>query len=132
MSQENIELVQAALLAYFSNDEATLRGLVAPNAIVSPPPDQPEAGNYHGYEGFARLTREWMDAWEGQAFEVERIWDVQDFVFLTACERVQGRSSGLPMDNQVAFAFSLAEGKIARLRMFHTEEEALESAGLTE
>jgi ketosteroid isomerase-like protein len=132
VSQTNVELVQAALAAYFTNDEATLRELVAPDAIISPPPDQPEAGNYHGYDGFVRLTAEWMEAWEGHALEVQRIWEVEDFVFLTALQRAQGRSSGLSIDNPVAFAFSVQQGKIVRLWMFGTEDEALKAVALEE
>jgi ketosteroid isomerase-like protein len=133
VSQENVDVVQAAFAAYFAGDEASLRELITPNVVISPPPDQPEAaGDYHGYDGFTRVTSDWLEAWDAHTLEVVRVQDLEDFVFVTVRQRARGRSSGVPLDNEVAFAFAMAHGKIARLQMFPTEREALEAVGLAE
>jgi ketosteroid isomerase-like protein len=92
MSQENVEIVQAAIAAYLSNDEATTRELIAPDLVVSTRPDQPDAVDRRGYEGLLQASAEWVEAWDEHTLEVARVWGAGDLVVVSARESAHGKT----------------------------------------
>ena len=130
MSQENVEIVHRAVAAYMRNDEAAVRELVAPDIVISMRPDQPDAREHHGYEGMLRASAEWLDAWDEQTFEAARVWDAEDFVFVSARETGRGKLSGVPMEHESTFVYTLSQGRIVRIQIFGSEREAVEAVGL--
>jgi ketosteroid isomerase-like protein len=132
MSQENVEIVQRAIAAYTNDDEATLRALLADDMVTSGRPDQPDPRDHHGYEGFLRSSAEWLEAWDEHAFEPTRIWGAADFVFVGTLESGRGRISGVPMENESTFVFTLSERRIVRLQIFGSEDDALKAVGVEE
>ena len=132
MSQENVEIVKLALAAYMNDDEATLRALTAEDMVTSGRPDQPDPRDHHGYEGFLQSSAEWLEAWDQHAFEATRIWGAADFVFVGTQESGRGRISGVPMETQSTFVFTLSQRRIARIEIFGSEDEALKAVGLAE
>jgi ketosteroid isomerase-like protein len=132
MSQQNIELMLAALAAYFGGDEQALRELTAPGVTVTTRPDQPDHREHHGVDGLIAFLGEWAEAWDEYSFEVVQIRDSADWVFMTARQRGQGKLSGVPIDGEVTFAFTVRDGRIARLQMFGGEQEALGALGQVE
>jgi ketosteroid isomerase-like protein len=129
MSQQNIELVQAALAAYFRSDEQALRELAEPGVTITTRRDQPDHREHHGVDGLIAYLGEWADAWEEYSFDVLRMRDSGDSVLMTARQRGKGKRSGVPIDGEVTFAFTLRDGRIARVQMFGGEEEALGALG---
>jgi ketosteroid isomerase-like protein len=132
MSQRNIELVQEAMVAYFRDDQEALRELVTADVMVTTRPDQPDARTTRGYEDFLEITRQWTEAWKDWSFDVLRISETGDFVIVDANQTGQGASSGVPIEGGVTFVYTIADGKIARLQMFASEDEARQAVGLTE
>jgi len=132
MSQENVELVQGAIAAYFRGDEPALRAIAAPELTVTTRPDQPDVGDHRGVDGLIAFLGEWGQAWDGYSLEVLRVRDVGDLVLATARQRGQGKRSGVPIDDEVTFAFSMRQGKIVSLQMFGGEQQALEALGRAE
>jgi ketosteroid isomerase-like protein len=132
MSQRNIELVQEAMVAYFRDDQEALRELVTADVMVTTRPDQPDARTTRGYEDFLEITRQWTEAWKDWSFDVLRISETGDFVIVDANQTGQGASSGVPIEGGVTFVYTIAHGKIARLQMFASEDEARQAVGLTE
>ena len=45
--------------------------------------------------------------------------------------RERGRTSGIEVQAQGSAVFTLREGKIARLKLYRTSEQALKAVGLT-
>jgi ketosteroid isomerase-like protein len=132
MSQQTVEIVQRAIAAYMRDDEATLRELVAPDVVISMRPDQPDAREHHGYDGMLRASAEWLEAWDEQTFEAARVWDAGDFVFVGARETGRGKISGVPMEHESTFVYTLSQDRIVRIQIFGSEREALEAVGPTE
>jgi ketosteroid isomerase-like protein len=132
MSQENVEIVQAAIAAYLSNDEPTTRELIAPDLVVSTRPDQPDAVDRRGYEGLLQASAEWVEAWDEHTLEVARVWGAGDLVVVSARESAHGKTSGVPMESETTFLYTLSAGKISRIQIFGSEREALQAAGLEE
>jgi ketosteroid isomerase-like protein len=71
------------------------------------------------------------DAVWDQTFEAARVWDAEDFVFVGTRESGRGRSSGVPMEHESTFVYTLSQGRIARIQIFGSEREAVEAVGLT-
>jgi ketosteroid isomerase-like protein len=132
ISEQNVEIVPAAFDAYLRGDEATVRKFAAPEILISLRPDQPDVRDNRGYEGLVRTSAEWLEAWDEHTFEAVRVWDVTDFVLVATRDSGRGKVSGVPMENESLFVFTLSQGKIVRLQIFGSEGEALEAIGLAE
>ena len=132
MSQENVEIVRAMLAAYRRSDEATVRQLAAPDIVISTRPDQPDPSERHGAEAVWEAGAEWVDAWDEHIYEETRLWDSGDFVFVCVRESGRGRTSGVPMESESTFVFTVRRGKVARMQIFASEHQALQAVGLEE
>ena len=132
MSKENVEIVQAMISAYMRDDEETVRKLVAPDIVISMRPDQPDAREHHGYDGMLRASAEWLEAWDEQSMEAARVWDAEDFVFVAVQESGRGKISGVPMEHESTFVYTLSQERIIRIQIFGSEPEALKAVGLAE
>jgi ketosteroid isomerase-like protein len=130
VSQENVEIVRRAMEAYMGNDEATVRELVASDVVRSTRPDQPDVRHHHGYDGMLRASAEWLEAWDEPTFEAVRIWNSGDFVLVATRESGRGKISGVPMEHESTFVYTLAEARIVRIQVFGSEDEALKAVGL--
>jgi ketosteroid isomerase-like protein len=127
-----LELVQTAFAAYFQSDEPALREVTASDVTITTNPDQPDFRDYHGFEGLIQVFGDWIDTWDDYSIEVTRMWDVGDFVFVAARQRGQGKRSGVPIDDELIWVFTVRERKILRLQMFAAEQQALKAVGLEE
>jgi ketosteroid isomerase-like protein len=130
MSQENVEIVQRAMAAYIGDDEATVRKLVTPDVVITTRPDQPDVHERHGYDGMLRASAEWLEAWDEEIFEALRVRDAEDFVFVGTRQSGRGRISGVPMEYESTFVYTLSLGRIVRIQIFGSEREALDAVGL--
>jgi ketosteroid isomerase-like protein len=130
MSRTNLELVQSAFDAYFRGDEPALLQLVAADVVITQFPEQVDAGEYHGHEGFRQVMSDWTESWEDWSVEILSARESGDVVLATARQRGRGRVSGAPVESEIAFVFTARDGLIARWQMFSSEERALEAAGL--
>jgi len=132
MSQESMDVVQAALDAYFRGDESAMLDHAAPDVVVTQFPDQPDVQDYHGHEGLLQVMAEWTDTWDDWSVEILRTREIGDRVLVGARQRGRGKSSGAPVEGEVAFVFTVRHDKIARWQMFHSEQQALKAVGLSE
>jgi ketosteroid isomerase-like protein len=132
MSQENEELVRRAMTAYMDDDEATVRELVAPDVVMSGRPDQPDVREHRGYDGMVRASAEWLEAWDEHAMEAGRVRHAGNAVLVAVRETGRGRISGVTLETESTFVFTLSEGRIVRIQIFGSESEALKAMGLEE
>jgi ketosteroid isomerase-like protein len=126
----HLEIVQAAFDAYFRGDEQALLALASPSIVISQFPEQVDAGQYHGHDGFRQVMADWTGSWDGWSIEILSAREVGDRVLATALQRGRGIGSGAPMEAQAIFVFTVREGLIARWEMFSSEEQALTAVGL--
>ena len=132
MSQKNLELVQAAFAAYYRGDEPALLDLVAVDVAIAQFPEQVDMHDYCGHEGFRQVLSDWIGSWDDWTIEILGARELGDLVLVTARQRGRGKASGVPMDTEAIFLFTVRGGLIARWQMFSTEARALESAGLAQ
>jgi ketosteroid isomerase-like protein len=109
-----------------------LRAIVDPEVTVTTRPDQPDVSDHHGVDGLIAFLGEWAEAWAEYTFEVQRVRNLGDLVIASARQRGQGKRSGVPIDDEVTFVFSVRNGRIVRLQMFGVEQQALEALGLAQ
>ena len=137
MSQENVELMRRVVEAVNSGDPDAVAQFVHSegqieenNSVVFPGLDRV----YVGPEGF----RQWyqtavIEAWEDFRVDVEELRALDhEQVLVHARLRARGRQSGVEVDMPTFQIFGVKDGMVARRRLYFTEAEALEAAGLSE
>ena len=134
MSQENVALVREVADAANRLDVDALVALVAPDVVWEENPELP--GLREVYRGRTEV-REWaeeiIEVMESLHIEVVEITELRDDgVFTETVLTARGKGSGVPVELRVWSVYWVAEGEIARRRVFWNRAEALEAAGLRE
>jgi uncharacterized protein len=137
MSQENVEVVRALFDAVARRDTATVLALYDPEVewdnTRGPSQGLIERKVYRGHEGLRHWWREWREAWEIAWDEVEDLIDAGDRVVSVQTTHARGKASGVAVDiADMAVVWTFRQGKIVRVALFTTRDEALEAAGLRE
>jgi SnoaL-like protein len=79
----------------------------------------------------ARWWADWVEAWESYAYRVVEYRDLGEWVLTLVDVRAEGRG-GIPVTMRTFEIRSIRDDKIAACRIFASEREALEAAGLRE
>ena len=135
MSQENVETVREALVAYNRGDlDAFLDEYwtddIDYRAVEGAPDDH---GPIHGKAEMRAYLQDWFDTFDDLKIEPLEVIDAgQDQA--VAVVRFGGRAklSGVEVDLTFAALYTVRDGKVARGREYWTRAEALKAAGLTE
>jgi ketosteroid isomerase-like protein len=134
MSEENVEIVRDATVAYNRGDlDACIEYWaddIDHRAVEGALDDR---GPIHGKDAVRAYLQDWIDTFDDlRAEPVELIDAGEDQV--VAVVRFGGRAklSGVETDLTFAVLYTIRDGKIARGREYWTREEALEAAGLRE
>ncbi|MEK6271439.1 MAG: nuclear transport factor 2 family protein [Actinomycetota bacterium] len=93
-------------------------------------PDQDAV--FYGHDGYRRLWRTWLDAFEDLRYEPEEVLDLGDMYLATVQMRGHGSGSGVPMGLQLFQLFNWRRGLLVWQQDFGNRAEALEAAGLRE
>lgn len=121
-------LVRAAYEAVSRRDLDALGAMVGPDVEIVDP-DLPGAGDFRGPRGVRQYVEQWLDAFRELEIEVERLVPAGDRV--VACVHQRGMSaSGVPVEMRDGHVWTVQGGRVTRVEMFFTHEEALAAAGL--
>ena len=141
MSQENVEIVRAALNAFAQLDE----GLVGPEHL-----DEffarDTVSTYTGFAGFIeegstllgadeflKLRAAWMEPYDDFSYEPVKIIDAGGSrVVVTLHQRGKPHGSDSWVEMDYGVVYTVEEDLISRVDFYATPEEALEAAGLRE
>jgi ketosteroid isomerase-like protein len=102
--------------------------LVDPNVVVTQLPDQPDVQRYRGHEGLLRAMADWVGTWDDYSIDVLGTSAVNDHVLVSCRQRGRGKGSGIAIEHDVHFLFTVRQGKVARWQMFHSEQDAVAAA----
>jgi ketosteroid isomerase-like protein len=131
VSQENVEVVRAALEAWNAADMDALRELYDPDVILIGLEGWPESGPFVGREAVVREFEQLREAWHADVLE-----PTSDFI--DAGDRVavgmiwRGVGQGPEMKMEVASVWTVRDGRIVRQQNFWDHAEALRAMGLEE
>jgi ketosteroid isomerase-like protein len=138
MSRANAEFVEALFAGASTMSKDALRAAL-PQVVaqVADPaiewiedPSRADSRVYRGHEGVLASWRQWLDQWDEYGFEVERVVDCGDEVFVAAHERASGAASGARVSATIYLVVTVREQKIRRWREYYDEGAARRAAGL--
>ena len=134
MSQENVELVIKQFEDANARDFAAVMSAFAEDATVS---FHVDAGPLSRTETGKAAVGDWFGDWFRQfgpdyRLDIEEARGSGDRVFVVATNHGRGKSSGAPVEQRVAYVYTVVEGKVSRMQVWSDREAALEAAGLSE
>ena len=133
MSQENVEFVRRAADAYERGHLSALLEAFSPDLVTYIAPPIPVAGTYHGREGFLQLTLDWAEGFDEVVMTGEEFFEAPgDHVVTRVRHRASGAESGVPVETDIWYVWTIRGGKTVRADIFNDRSEALEAAGLRE
>ena len=135
MSEENVEIVRAALEAVQRGDWSRLSTIFDERAVVHPDPSWPEQfiTGRDAVIDWAKGLREMMGAaWEGAAsvVQIEEVHDLGDRVLLRLRVPVRGAHSGVEGHLSWSQITTLRDGRIMLVEFYLDHHQALNAAGL--
>ena len=93
----------------------------------------PFVGTYRGRDGLTRFWTEMQEAWERFSPEMVEVFECgPDRLITLDVVRARGKGSGIDMEARGAMLWTVQNGKIVRVKMFQTKEDALQAVGLSE
>lgn len=136
MSRENVELVRrnyARLKETYRVGELDPRDLEEmwhPDCVLKPAGVLPETREMRGRNGVAQIVMAPLEAFEQMKVEPAEFIDAGDRVVVPFRFGGRGRHTGIEVDFDVVHVWTVKDGKVARLDMYATKDEAFEAAGL--
>ena len=131
MSQENVELTRRAFQAFNDRDlDAVLAGLH--DEVEAFPRLAAIEGGYRGHDGVRRYWAQLLRTFPDFQVEILEVRDLGDFMVVALRLRGHGVESDTPVDAAAWHVNQFRDGKVIRWRVYTSESEALESAGLSE
>jgi ketosteroid isomerase-like protein len=133
MSQENEEIVRNAFDAFSRDDIEGVLRLCHENIVITQPPELPGASpEQRGHGGVLEAFEIWPEQWDDYRIEILRMADHGDHVLVTTRQRGRGKQSGIQVEMEIMFVFTVQNEKIVEMKIFMREDQALEAAGLRE
>jgi ketosteroid isomerase-like protein len=131
MSQENVEIVRAAIHARNSGEIDAMLEDAAPDFEFDFSRAVGPTRGVFALEPMREFWDEFAGAWESIRWEAEEFIEVGDQVVTPTTLYVLGRE-GIEVEARAAWIWTFRDGKIARLTVYQSRAEALEAVGLRE
>jgi len=131
MSQENVELVYTAQVAFNEGGIEALAPFLHPDVVFAEPPEQPGATTFHGLQDVLAGFGRWSETWASQRSEVERVVDMDDTVLVLHRETLLGRD-GIQVEQPCGTVFMVSDGKIVSFASYWDQSTALAAVGLSD
>ncbi len=128
-----MELVREAFEAFLRRDLRSGGDILHPDVVWDATDSQifDISRVYQGLEGVADFWREWLSAWETVQFEYELI-EAGDRVVALIDQRMRARSTHIDVPiGKYAQVYTFKDGLVVHWKLYESQSEALEAAGLT-
>ncbi len=132
MSEENVEVVRRMYDAFHVGDAEGALVHFDPDVVVDASRARPDGGKGQGREQLNAIVTAWMGTWDEWREEIAEMRDLGSRVLVLSVQYGRGKGSGIEVEAPYALLYDVQGGKITRLTMFATQEQALEAAGLKE
>jgi ketosteroid isomerase-like protein len=132
MSQENVELIRAAMATYNAGDFDAHLALYAPDAEWVPDTSRfPEAAPPHGRDGIKRFIEGTGEGFMNLRYELSEVFAVGvDRVLARGEWGGQGEAGGIETYSSLTTVWTVRHGEISRTEFFFDHDEALKAVGL--
>jgi ketosteroid isomerase-like protein len=137
MSQENVEIVRRNYGrindAYKTGDYLQpMEEICQPDVVLRTSGMFPESGDYRGYEGLREFTRNQAEAFDEMWIHPDEFLDADDQVVVPVSFGGTARHTGIEATFSIVHVWTIRDGKVCRLDMYRSREEALDAVGLAE
>ncbi len=129
MSQENVELVRSIYAAWLRGDPALDR--LDPDIEMVESIAVPGAVDVVGIDAVERYIASFAKYWDQISIEPQELIDGGDRVVVIARLTGRGKSSGVAVERDWAYVWTIRDGKALRMQAYSERREALVAAGLT-
>jgi len=125
MSKENVDVVRRIYEAWDRQESA--RDFIAADLEYVNPSYAVEPGTRHGRKSLAVVR----GTYEDFEVKVERIIDAGDETVVLAQFTGSGSVSGVPVEGEHGYVWTVRDGLAVRFQWFQSHREALEAGGLS-
>jgi ketosteroid isomerase-like protein len=132
MSQDNVEVVRRGHEAFERGDLTAMLELLDHEVVSYVAAPLPDPGEYHGPEGLLQMFANWTEGFDEYVQRAEEYIEAGDHVIAGVYQRGTGTQSGVPVERRFWFLHTLRKGKLVRVGVHDTKQQALEAAGLSE
>ena len=134
MSQDPIDVLREQFAATNERDFARAMTYYANDVVLVVEEGFLNTGTFEGKEAVGEWYGDWFRAFgPDYRFVIEEIRELHPgLVFMTASYGGSGRASGVEVRDRRAYLYRVEEGKITRVQLFLTSEEAMNAASLPE
>jgi ketosteroid isomerase-like protein len=132
MSQENVEIMRAAIEAFNRRDGEGFGALLAVDAEIVPVRAALEGTVYRGRTAATQYGAAVESSWENLTWEVDEIRDGDNWVLALGRIQGRGRGSGAAIDAKGAWLARFKDGLVTNFRTYPDRREALEAVGQEE
>jgi ketosteroid isomerase-like protein len=130
MAATNVELVRRGFEAMSEEGGEGMLPFVHPDFEVTTPASlAAEPDTYRGREGVRRWFDSFYEAVDEIRFEAHEYRAVGEKVVVPFTMRVRGRTTGIEAEQTAVQVWQLREGKVFRMEIFATVDEAMEALG---
>jgi len=131
MSEENIEIVQRLVEAFYDRDTETVASIL--DAEIEFESALVEHKTYKGMAEMLEYRRDLDDAWAEWRSEGDRFLSAgSDSVVHLYRIMGRGKGSGVPVAQDIAILWTLRAGRVVRGKVLLDQKDALEAAELGE
>jgi ketosteroid isomerase-like protein len=131
MSQENVEIVRRGYEHFNRSGEVDFNAL-DPAVVYDLSRRTFDPLVFRGHDGVREFLRLIREQWGSRRMEPQNLIDAGDKVVASVRLVGVGRQSGVETTGNTAHVWTFSKGKVVRLTVFQTMEEALEAVGLRE
>jgi ketosteroid isomerase-like protein len=133
MSQENVEIIRAGFEGYTGGDIGAMLKSADPDLVTQRWSPLPDPAIYHGLDGLLQMITDWIENFEEFEASVEEYIDVSDHHVITRVrQQAIGAGSGVPIEAEFWFLWTLRNRRYVRLDLYLSKAEALEAVGQSE
>jgi ketosteroid isomerase-like protein len=131
MSQENVEIVRGAYAVPFGGEEwlARVEALVDADCEIEDRTLPEVAPGLKGPTAARAVAAQMLGTFEDVSYEAEDLVDLDDRVLVRVRGSGRGKGSGIRIDGTLGHLWTLRAGKVVRLDVYATWQEAVEAAG---
>jgi ketosteroid isomerase-like protein len=129
-SQRRVEAVRRLFELWGEGAEDVPTDLVAPEIELVSPLTSLRGRPYRGYDEARQWVFDIREQFESWDYTLDEVRSVGDKVLALGKVRLEGRASGVSLDQEAAWLASFADdGRIVRMEIFTDRDAALEAAG---
>ena len=133
MSEENVEIVRRAFVAFIEGDYESLAGLADPQIEYDVSRTSPESRVVRGPQEVVAVLEEWVDTWDEHHVELSELIDAGNATVVAVMqERGKLKGSETWVEHARGVVYTVRDQRVVRYEEHEDRARALEAAGLQE